>query len=60
MYNGGDTFNPSTWEAEAGIFMNLRPSLHRIPGQPGIHREIRSEKKKRQTHTKKKSVLNME
>ena len=55
MYNGGDTFNPSTWEAEAGIFMNLRPSLHRIPGQPGIHREIRSEKKKK-TNTHEKEI----
>jgi hypothetical protein len=35
-------FNPSTWEAEGGRFLNLRPALSTewVPGQPGLHREI--------------------
>jgi hypothetical protein len=34
-------FNPSTWEAEAGGFLSLRPawSIEWVPGQPGLHRE---------------------
>jgi hypothetical protein len=37
-------FNPSTWEAEAGRFLNSRPawSTKWVPGQPGLHREILS------------------
>ena len=37
-------FNPSTWEAEAGGFLNSRPawSTERVPGQPGLHRETLS------------------
>jgi hypothetical protein len=45
------TFNPSTWEAEAGGFLSSRPawSTKWVPGQPRLHREIlsRGKKKKR-------------
>jgi hypothetical protein len=46
------TFNPSTWEAEAGGFLSSRPtwSTKRILGQPGLYRETLSRK------TKKKSL----
>jgi hypothetical protein len=35
------TFNPSTWEAEAGEFLSLRPtwSTEWVPGQAGLYRE---------------------
>jgi hypothetical protein len=41
------TFNPSTWEAEAGGFLSSRPawSTKWVPGQPGLHRETLSQKK---------------
>jgi hypothetical protein len=41
-------FNPSTWEAEAGKFLNLRParSTEWVPGQPGLYRETLSQKTK--------------
>jgi hypothetical protein len=50
------TFNPSTWEAEADGFLNSRPAwtTERVPGQPGLHREILSRKKKKQTNKKQK------
>jgi hypothetical protein len=37
----GHTFNPSTWEAEAGRFLSLRPawSTELVPGQTGVYRE---------------------
>ena len=42
-------FNPSTWEAKIGIFFffSSRPawSTEWIPGQPGLHREILSQKR---------------
>jgi hypothetical protein len=43
-------FNPSTWEAEAGGFLSSRPawSTKCVPGQPGLHRETLSGKKKQQ------------
>ena len=36
--------NHSTWEAEAGVFLSLRPawSTKQVPGQPGLHRETLS------------------
>ena len=39
------SFNPSTWEAEAGRFMSLRPAwtTEWVPGQPGLHRESLSQ-----------------
>jgi hypothetical protein len=41
-------FNPSTWEAEAGRFLSLRPdwSTKWVPGRPGLHRETLSRKTK--------------
>jgi hypothetical protein len=41
-------FNPSTQEAEAGGFLSSRPawSTERVPGQPELHRETLSWKKK--------------
>jgi hypothetical protein len=40
------TFDPSTWEAEAGGFLSSRPawSTKWVPGQPGIYRETLSQK----------------
>jgi hypothetical protein len=48
-------FNPSTWEAEAGRFLSLRPawSTKWVPGQPGLYRETLSWKK---TKTKNKQT----
>jgi hypothetical protein len=42
-------FNLSTWESEAGRYLNLRPawSTEWVPGQPGLHRETLSGKIKR-------------
>jgi hypothetical protein len=41
-------FNPSTQEVEAGRFLSSRPawSTKWVPGQPGLHRETLSRKKK--------------
>ncbi len=49
-------FNPSTWEAEAGGFLSSRPawSTKWVPGQPGLHREILSRGKTKQSKTKHK------
>jgi hypothetical protein len=43
-------FNPRTREAEAGGFLSSRPawSTEWVPGQPGLHRETPSRKKKKQ------------
>jgi hypothetical protein len=48
-------FDPSTREAEAGGFLNSRPawSTKWVPGQPGLHRETLSRKKKK----KKKDTI---
>jgi hypothetical protein len=45
------TFNPSTWEAEVGRSLNSRSSwsTERVPGQPGLHREILFQKIKTKT-----------
>jgi hypothetical protein len=42
-------FNASSWEAEAGRFLSSRPawSTEWVPGQPGLHRETLSQKKKK-------------
>jgi hypothetical protein len=39
------TFNPSTWEAEAGGFLSSRLAWSTvwIPGKPGLHRETLSQ-----------------
>ena len=54
------TFNPSTWEAEAGEFLSSRPawSTKWVPGQPGLYRETLSPKTK-QTKTNKQKILNL-
>ena len=54
--------NPSTQEAEAGRFLNSRPawSTKGVPGQPGLYREILSQKTKKtkQNKTKKEFTMN--
>ena len=42
-------FNPSTQEAETSGSQSLRPawSIEGVPGQPGLHRETMSQKKKK-------------
>jgi hypothetical protein len=47
-------FNPSTWEAEAGGFLSSWPALSTewVPGQPGLHRETLSQKKKKKWNKK--------
>jgi hypothetical protein len=49
------TFNPSTWEAEAGRFLSLRPALlYRVSSrQLRLHRETLSQKKKQKQKQKK-------
>jgi hypothetical protein len=51
-------FNPSTWEAEAGGFLSLRPawSTKRVPGQPGLYRETLYKKKKKKKQRRKPVV----
>jgi hypothetical protein len=53
------TFNPSTWEAEAGGFLSSRPawSTEWVPGQPGLYRETLSQKTKKKK--KRKKEMNM-
>jgi hypothetical protein len=53
------SFNPSTQEAEAGIFLSSRPawSTESVPGQPGLHRETQSLEEKKQK-TKNKQTKN--
>ena len=50
------TYNPSTWEPEAGRFLSSRPawSTKWVPGQPGLYRETLSRKTKKK---KKKKEL---
>jgi hypothetical protein len=50
------TFNPSTWEAEAGGCLEFETSLatKRVPDQPEVHRETLSQKTKQQNKTKQK------
>jgi hypothetical protein len=47
-------FNPSTWEAEAGGFLSLRPawSTELVPEQLGLHRETLSRKRKKSKKSK--------
>jgi cysteinyl-tRNA synthetase len=51
-------FNPSTWEVEAGRFLSSRPawSTKWVSGQPGLHRETLSEKKKSLKKTTQRKV----
>jgi hypothetical protein len=41
-------FNPSTWEAETGKFLSLRPawSTKLVPGQPRLHKETQKKERK--------------
>jgi hypothetical protein len=41
-------FNPSTWKAEKGRSLSLRPawSTEGVPGWPGLHGETPSQKNK--------------
>jgi hypothetical protein len=50
------SFNPSTWEAEAGGFLSSRPawSTEWAPGQPELHTETLSRKTKKPNQTKTK------
>ena len=53
------SFNPSTWEAEAGRFLSSQPAWSRqlVPGQPGLHRETLCQKKKKKKKKKSNSEL---
>jgi hypothetical protein len=53
-------FSPSTWEAEAGGFLSLRPawSTKCAPGQPGLHRETLSQKKNKKKQKRKQKNKN--
>jgi hypothetical protein len=53
--NRPHAFNPSSWEAEAGRFLSLRPawSTKWVPGHPGLYREILSQKNQKQKQKKK-------
>jgi hypothetical protein len=55
------TFNPSTWEAEAGGFLSSRPawSTEWVPGQPGLLRETLSKKKQKPNKKKKTKWLRL-
>ena len=46
-------FNPSTWEAEEGVFLSLRSAwtTEWVPGQPGLHRETMSQNKTKQNES---------
>jgi hypothetical protein len=54
------TFSPSTWGAEAGRFLSSRPvwSTELVPGQPGLHREMLSQKTCLKTNNQTKTILN--
>ena len=51
-------FYPSSWEAEAGGFLSLRPvwSTKWVPGQPGLHRETLPQNTHTHTHTQTKQI----
>jgi hypothetical protein len=53
-------FNTSTWEAGAGGFLSSRPvwSTKWVPGQPGLHRETLSQKKKKNKKKNNKKTKN--
>jgi hypothetical protein len=55
------TFNPSTWEGEAGGFLSLRAawSTKRVPGHPrAIQRNPVSKNKQTNKHKKTKNTTN--
>jgi hypothetical protein len=45
------TFNPSTWEAEAGEFLSSRSAWFTdwVPGQPGLLKKTMSQTKQNKT-----------
>ena len=47
-------FNRSTWEAEAGRFLSLKPdwSTEWVPGQPGLYIQKNQKKKKKKKEKK--------
>ena len=47
-------FNPSTWDADTGGFLTLRPawSTKWLPGQPELYRETRSQKERKKERKK--------
>ena len=51
---------PALWEAEAGGFLCSRPawSTERVPGQPGLHKEILSRKNKTKQKKNQKTKTN--
>jgi hypothetical protein len=51
-------FNPSTLEAEAGIFLSSRPtwSTKWVPGQPGLERNPVSKNQKKKILYEKQGV----
>jgi hypothetical protein len=49
------TFNPSTWEAEAGGFLSSRSVWS--PGQPGLYRETLSQKAKKKEKKRKETNI---
>ena len=52
-------FNPSSWEAEAGRSLSVRPawSTEKVPGQPGPHRETLYQKTTTKKEGKKVKTL---
>jgi hypothetical protein len=52
------TFNPSTQEAEASVYLSSRPawSTERVPGQPGLYRETLSQKTKQNKNNNIKTL----
>jgi hypothetical protein len=55
-------FNPSTWEAEAGGFLSLKPvwSTEWVIGQPGLHRETLSQKTKQNKVKNRRSLTDLQ
>ena len=56
------TFNPSTWEPEAGGSLSLRPtwSTERVLGKLGLHREALSPKKKAKKEGEREVEIDLE
>jgi hypothetical protein len=52
-------FKPSTWEAEAGGFLGLRPawSTEWVSWQPGLRRETLSQKQNNNNNNNKKLYM---
>jgi hypothetical protein len=50
------TFNPSTWEAEAGGFLSLRPAWSTNQDSQGYTEKLCFKKKKKKNNNKKKKT----